>query len=33
MPSVRNLGLGLYERAAIFLKRVGGIILALTVLL
>jgi ferrous iron transport protein B len=33
VPSVRNLGLGLYERAAIFLKRVGGIILALTVLL
>ena len=33
VPSVRNLGRGLYERAAIFLKRVGGIILALTVLL
>jgi len=33
VPSPRNLALGLYERAAIFLKRVGGIILALTVLL
>ncbi|MFP5485360.1 MAG: ferrous iron transport protein B [Gammaproteobacteria bacterium] len=33
VPSLRNLALGLYERAAIFLKRVGGIILALTVLL
>jgi ferrous iron transport protein B len=33
LPSLRNLALGLYERAAIFLKRVGGIILALTVLL
>jgi hypothetical protein len=27
-PSPRNLALGLYERAVIFLKRVGGIILA-----
>ncbi|MDY0106097.1 MAG: ferrous iron transport protein B [Giesbergeria sp.] len=33
VPSPRNLALGLYERAAIFLRRVGGIILALTVLL
>ena len=32
-PSLRNLSLGLYERAVIFLKRVGGIILALMVLL
>ena len=33
LPSLRSLASGLYERAAIFLKRVGGIILALTVLL
>ena len=32
-PSPRSLARGLQERAAIFLKRVGGIILALTVLL
>ena len=32
-PSPRNLALGLYERSVIFLKRVGGIILALMVLL
>jgi ferrous iron transport protein B len=32
-PNPRNLALGLYERAVIFLKRVGGIILALMVLL
>ena len=32
-PSVRSLILGLYERAIIFLKRVGGIILALTIVL
>jgi ferrous iron transport protein B len=32
-PSLRNLAIGLWERAAIFLKRVGGIIFALTVLL
>ncbi|MDD2926422.1 ferrous iron transporter B [Rhodoferax sp.] len=32
-PNVRSLAHGLYERAAIFVKRVGGIILALTVLL
>ena len=33
MPHPRDLLLGLWERAAIFLKRVGGIILAMTVLL
>ncbi|KRE95017.1 iron transporter FeoB [Frateuria sp. Soil773] len=33
MPNVRDVALGLWERAKIFLKRVGGIILALTVLL
>ncbi|WP_045727714.1 ferrous iron transporter B [Xanthomonas sp. GPE 39] len=33
VPRLRDLGLGLWERAAIFLKRVGGIILALTILL
>lgn len=33
VPHLRDLGLGLWERAAIFLKRVGGIILALTILL
>lgn len=32
-PSLRNLAIGLWERAIIFLKRVGGIIFALTVLL
>jgi ferrous iron transport protein B len=32
-PSLRNLALGLWERARIFLRRVGGIIFALTVLL
>ena len=32
-PNLRNLSQGLYERAAIFTKRVGGIILSLTVLL
>ena len=32
-PSLRNLALGLWERAGIFLRRVGGIILAVTVLL
>ena len=32
-PSLRSLAFGLYERAMIFIKRVGGIILALTVLL
>ncbi|MFT4257568.1 MAG: ferrous iron transporter B [Pseudoxanthomonas sp.] len=33
VPNPRDLLIGLWERAAIFLKRVGGIILALTVLL
>ena len=33
MPSLRNLTLGLWERAAIFLKRVGGIIFSLMVVL
>jgi ferrous iron transport protein B len=32
-PNPRNLALGLYERARIFLRRVGTIILALTVML
>ncbi|WCM92245.1 ferrous iron transporter B [Acidovorax sp. NCPPB 2350] len=32
-PSPRGLAQGLYERAMIFLKRVGGIILAVTILL
>ena len=32
-PSLRNLAHGLYERAANFIKRVGGIILSLSVLL
>jgi ferrous iron transport protein B len=33
VPGLRNLALGLWERARIFLRRVGGIIFALTVLL
>ena len=33
MPSLRNLALGLWERAQIFLARVGGIIFALMVIL
>lgn len=33
LPHLRDLLIGLWERAAIFLKRVGGIILALTILL
>jgi ferrous iron transport protein B len=33
LPGWRTVSLGLYERAAVFLKRVGGIILALTVIL
>jgi ferrous iron transport protein B len=33
LPSLRNLGLGLWERAWIFLRRVGGIIFALMVVL
>ena len=33
MPGLRNLVLGLWERASIFMKRVGGIIFALMVVL
>lgn len=33
LPNLRDVLIGLYERAVIFLKRVGGIILALTILL
>lgn len=33
VPNLRDLAIGLWERTMIFLKRVGGIILALTVLL
>lgn len=33
LPNLRSLGHGLYERASIFVKRVGGIILSLTILL
>jgi len=33
VPHLRDVAIGLWERAMIFLKRVGGIILALTVLL
>lgn len=33
LPDWKNVSLGLYERAGIFIKRVGGIILALTILL
>ena len=33
LPNLNDLALGLWERAMIFLKRVGGIILALTVIL
>ena len=33
IPSLRQLAMGLHERAMIFIKRVGGIVLALTVLL
>ncbi|HEY4560308.1 MAG TPA: ferrous iron transport protein B [Lysobacter sp.] len=33
IPHVRDVAIGLWERATIFLRRVGGIILALTVLL
>ncbi len=33
LPSWRSVSIGLYERAAIFIKRVGGIILSLIVIL
>ncbi len=32
-PSLRNLAVGLYERASIFLRRVGTLILSLTIIL
>ncbi len=32
-PSLRNLAIGLWQRVVIFMRRVGGIILALTVLM
>jgi len=32
-PTVRNVALGLWQRSLIFLRRVGGVILALTVLM
>jgi len=32
-PSVRHVGLGLWQRAQIFLRRVGGVILTLTLIL
>lgn len=32
-PTMRNVALGLWQRALIFCKRVGTLILALTVLL
>jgi len=32
-PTLRNLTIGLWQRAAIFMKRVGGVILVLTILL
>ncbi|NQD36788.1 ferrous iron transport protein B [Permianibacter sp. IMCC34836] len=33
LPAVRNIAIGLWQRVVIFLSRVGGIILALTILL
>ena len=33
MPSIRNVVLGLWQRVAIFMKRVGGVILVLTIAL
>jgi ferrous iron transport protein B len=33
MPNIRDVALGLWERAMIFVRRVGGIILSMTVLL
>ncbi|MBV8501713.1 MAG: ferrous iron transporter B [Paucibacter sp.] len=32
-PSARNVAIGLYQRAAIFVKRVGGVIMVMTLLL
>ena len=31
LPTVRNIAIGLWQRAEIFMRRVGGIILILTV--
>ena len=33
LPSVRNIALGLWQRVTIFMKRVGGVILVLTIAL
>ena len=33
MPNVRNIAIGLWQRVAIFMRRVGGVILALTIAL
>ena len=33
LPTVRNVGIGIWQRISIFVKRVGGIILLLTVML
>ncbi len=33
LPTLRNVGIGLWQRATIFLKRVGGIILLLSILI
>ena len=33
LPTVRNIGIGIWQRVEIFMKRVGGIILFLTILL
>ena len=33
LPNLRNLALGLYERVAIFLRRVGGIILSMMIVI
>ena len=33
MPTLRNVGIGLWQRVAIFMNRVGGVILVLTILL
>ncbi|MEI7429441.1 MAG: ferrous iron transporter B [Betaproteobacteria bacterium] len=33
LPTLRNIGIGIWQRISIFVKRVGGIILVLTILL
>jgi ferrous iron transport protein B len=33
MPNIRNVAIGLWQRVAIFMKRVGGVILTLTIAL